>query len=179
MHDVISALIFVRRSGNQWCAQSESQFRVAASRVRSARLPLGVQTDPSFGPNGRKSEGGNHDEIPHRLLAVFGVALLILGAGYLRAPPSLPRMLPPHKERWRRRFQPGEPAHTIVLPGRCDRSAHGRHQPGDHSSDVLPLLARNAFLYGHQLGKQTEYMILAERYVQLARELQPLAGPMA
>jgi hypothetical protein len=41
--------------------------------------------------------------------------------------------------------------------------------------DVLPLLARNAFLYGHQLGKKTEYLVLEDRYVQQARELQPLA----
>ena len=42
-------------------------------------------------------------------------------------------------------------------------------------ADVLPLLARNAFLYGHQLGKKTEYLVLEDRYVQQARELQPLA----
>ena len=44
-------------------------------------------------------------------------------------------------------------------------------------ADLLPLLARNAFLYGHQMGKKTEYLVLAERYVHLARELEPLAGP--
>jgi hypothetical protein len=43
--------------------------------------------------------------------------------------------------------------------------------------DVLPLLARNAFLYGYQTGRRTEYLVLADRYVQLARELEPLAGP--
>src|SRR5580692_7536355 len=43
--------------------------------------------------------------------------------------------------------------------------------------EVLPLLARNAFLYGYQTGRKTEYLVLAERYVHLARELEPLAGP--
>src|SRR6202044_273940 len=43
--------------------------------------------------------------------------------------------------------------------------------------DVLPLLARNAFLYGYQTGHKTEYLVLADRYVHLARELEPLAGP--
>jgi hypothetical protein len=43
--------------------------------------------------------------------------------------------------------------------------------------EVLPLLARNAFLYGYQTGHKTEYLVLADRYVHLARELQPLAGP--
>ena len=42
--------------------------------------------------------------------------------------------------------------------------------------EVLPLLARNAFLYGHTGGKPTEYLVLADRYVHLARELQALAG---
>ena len=43
--------------------------------------------------------------------------------------------------------------------------------------EVLPLVARNAFLYGYQTGHKTEYLILANRYVQMARELQLLAGP--
>ncbi len=43
--------------------------------------------------------------------------------------------------------------------------------------DVLPLLARNAFLYGHVGDKRTEFLVLADRYVHLARELRPLAGP--
>ncbi len=43
--------------------------------------------------------------------------------------------------------------------------------------EVLPLLARNAFLYGYQTGHKTEYLVLADRYVHMARELQPLAGP--
>ncbi len=43
--------------------------------------------------------------------------------------------------------------------------------------DVMSLLARNAFLYGFQTGRKTEYLVLAERYVHLARELEPLAGP--
>ena len=43
-------------------------------------------------------------------------------------------------------------------------------------AEVLPLLARNAFLYGHVEQRKTEYLVLADRYVQQARELQPLAG---
>ena len=43
-------------------------------------------------------------------------------------------------------------------------------------ADVLPLLARNAFLYGHVGEKRTEYLVLADRYVQQARALRPLAG---
>ncbi len=43
--------------------------------------------------------------------------------------------------------------------------------------EVMPLLARNAFLYGYEVGRRTEYLVLLDRYVQLARELEPLAGP--
>jgi hypothetical protein len=42
--------------------------------------------------------------------------------------------------------------------------------------DVLPMLARNVTLWGHENGRETEYLVLLSRYVQLARELQSLAG---
>jgi hypothetical protein len=42
--------------------------------------------------------------------------------------------------------------------------------------DVLPLLARNAYLRGYQNGEATEFLILLDRYVHQARELQALAG---
>ena len=44
------------------------------------------------------------------------------------------------------------------------------------ADDVLPLLARNVYMQGYQQGNATEYLILLERYVQQARELQILAG---
>jgi hypothetical protein len=44
------------------------------------------------------------------------------------------------------------------------------------SDDVLPLLARNVFMQGYQRGSPTEFLLLLERYVQQARELQILAG---
>jgi hypothetical protein len=42
--------------------------------------------------------------------------------------------------------------------------------------DVLPLLARNVFMQGYQRGAPTEFLLLLDRYVQQARELQILAG---
>ncbi len=42
--------------------------------------------------------------------------------------------------------------------------------------DVLPLLARNVYMEGYQNGHQTEFLILLDRYVHQARELQILAG---
>ena len=43
-------------------------------------------------------------------------------------------------------------------------------------ADVLPLLARNAFLYGHVGERRTEYLVLVDRYVRQARELRSLAS---
>ena len=42
--------------------------------------------------------------------------------------------------------------------------------------DVLPALARNVYTLGYQQGRRTEYLLLLERYVQQARELQTLAA---
>jgi hypothetical protein len=68
------------------------------------------------------------------------------------------------------------PAQTIIIPGplRSFLRMAGISQEST-PADVLALLARNAFLYGHQLGKKTEYLVLEDRYVQEARQLQPLA----
>lgn len=44
------------------------------------------------------------------------------------------------------------------------------------SEEVLPMLARNISLWGYEGDKPTEFLKLAEHYVQLARELQKLAG---
>src|ERR1700733_2291199 len=42
--------------------------------------------------------------------------------------------------------------------------------------DVLALLARNVYLRGYQQNTPTEFLILIDRYVAQARELQVLAG---
>jgi hypothetical protein len=44
------------------------------------------------------------------------------------------------------------------------------------SADVLPMLARNVSLQGYEDGRPTEFLVLIDRYVQLARKLQSLAG---
>ncbi len=44
------------------------------------------------------------------------------------------------------------------------------------SEDVLPLLAYNSYVYGYQGSSPTEFLILIDRYVHQARELQTLAG---
>lgn len=42
---------------------------------------------------------------------------------------------------------------------------------------VLPTLAHNVDLWGRQSGRETEYLLLLTRYVQLAREIHSFAGP--
>jgi hypothetical protein len=44
------------------------------------------------------------------------------------------------------------------------------------ADEVLPLLARNVFMQGYSQQKPTEFLLLLDRYVQQARELQILAG---
>jgi hypothetical protein len=41
--------------------------------------------------------------------------------------------------------------------------------------DVLPILARNVALYGFDAGKEKEYLVLVDRYVHQAREIQRLS----
>ncbi len=118
-------------------------------------------------------------KFPHRLLAVFAVGLFLLGACCsARAAEPAQDSASPQGETTGDDSLAAQPTHTIILPGplRSFLRMAGISQEIT-PSDVLPLLARNAFLYGHQLGKPTEYMVLADRYVQQARELQPLAGP--
>ncbi|HXP63710.1 MAG TPA: hypothetical protein VN829_24605, partial [Dongiaceae bacterium] len=73
--------------------------------------------------------------------------------------------------------KPEPRAGTIEIPGplRSFLRMTGVSQEAA-SGEVLPLVARNAFLYGFQTGHRTEYLILANRYVQMARELAPFAG---
>jgi hypothetical protein len=118
-------------------------------------------------------------KFPHRFLAVLAAGFLILGASCsARAAQSAATSVQPQEKTASNESPPSQPARTIVIPGplRSFLRMAGISQeitPGD----VLPLLSRNIFLYGHQLGRPTEYLVLADRYVQQARELQTLAGP--
>ena len=47
------------------------------------------------------------------------------------------------------------------------------------SDDVLSLLAHNVFIQGYGDGRPTEFLILLDRYVHQARELQTMAGASA
>jgi hypothetical protein len=68
-------------------------------------------------------------------------------------------------------------AESVVIPGplRSFLRMAGISQKTS-PEDVLPLLARNVYLRGFQGGNPTEFLILIDRYVNQARELQILAG---
>ena len=111
-------------------------------------------------------------KLPHRLPVLFAIAFAGFGACLAHAfgPASSGTATAGDES------AVAQPAETIVIPGplRSFLRMAGISQEST-PADVLPLLAHNAFLYGHQLGKKTEYLVLEDRYVQQARELQPLA----
>ena len=66
---------------------------------------------------------------------------------------------------------------TVMIPGplRSFLRMAGMSQNLE-PADVLPLLARSIYLHGYQQGSPTEFLVLVNRYVHQARELQTLAG---
>ncbi len=113
-------------------------------------------------------------KLPHRLPIVFALAFAGFGASCL-ARAAGPASSGPTSAGDESAVT--QPAATIAIPGplRSFLRMAGISQEST-PAEVLPLLARNAFLYGHQLGRKTEYLVLEDRYVQQARELQPLAA---
>ena len=71
-------------------------------------------------------------------------------------------------------LSPSEPS-TLIIPGpmRSFLRMAGISQEIS-TEEVLPTLARNAALYGYQGGRETEFLILVNRYVHLGRELLAL-----
>lgn len=68
-------------------------------------------------------------------------------------------------------------AETVIIPGplRSFLRMSGISQEVT-PAEVLPMLARNVFLHGYENGKETEFLILIDRYLHQARELQSLAA---
>ncbi len=112
-------------------------------------------------------------KLPHRLSTVFAAALAVVGTcctGRAAGPGSSTGSTSGDQS------LRAEPTETIAIPGPLRPFLRMAGISQEISTpEVLPLLARNAFLYGHQLGKRTEYLLLEDRYVEQARELQPLA----
>ena len=71
-----------------------------------------------------------------------------------------------------------EGTETISIPGplRSFLRMAGLSQQAP-PSDILPLLARQVVIYGYQGNKPTEYLLLIQRYLAQAKQLETLAGP--
>jgi hypothetical protein len=106
-------------------------------------------------------------EFPFRLKTLAATTLLCFGScglAYAGAAPDGSAALGPAQN-------------SIVIPGplRSFLRMAGVSQEAT-PAEVLPLLSRNFFLYGHVGQRPTEYLVLVDRYVRQARELQSLAG---
>ncbi|MGA3069473.1 MAG: hypothetical protein ABSD43_04575 [Terracidiphilus sp.] len=74
-------------------------------------------------------------------------------------------------------MSPSQSADEVVIPGPLPPFLRMAGISQEVSpAEVLPLLARNVALWGYERDRPTEFLVLIDRYVQLARELQSLAG---
>ena len=114
--------------------------------------------------------------LPLRSLAVFAAGLLCIetcsavSAG--KASEAGNSMLASQQEA-ATEASSSQPGETVVIPGplRPFLRMAGISQEAS-PAEVLPLLARNVSISGYENDKPTEYLILIDRYVHLARELQ-------
>ena len=119
--------------------------------------------------------------LPLRSLAVFAAGLLCLETCFAvsagKAPEAGATPLASLQEASAEAPSPSQSVDTVVIPGplRPFLRMAGISQEAS-PAEVLPLLARNVSLSGYENDKPTEYLILIDRYVHLARELQALTG---
>lgn len=72
---------------------------------------------------------------------------------------------------------PSETSDSIIIPGPLRSLLRMAGISQEVTPDeVLPLLARNVYLRGYQDGVATEFLVLLNRYVEYARELQQLTA---
>ena len=75
---------------------------------------------------------------------------------------------------------PPAPPQMVVIPGPLRSfermAAISQKVPAEK---VLPLFARNVFTQGYENGRPTEFLILVDRYLEQARELQNLTDSRA
>ncbi len=120
--------------------------------------------------------------LPRRSLIVFAAGILFLQSGLAMGAGKGPQpgsALPSAADARTASSAPARSSGEMVLipgPLRPFMRMTGISQEIS-SEEMLPMLARNISLWGYEGDKPTEFLKLAERYVQLARELQKLAGP--
>jgi hypothetical protein len=115
--------------------------------------------------------------LPRRSLIVLAAIIPLLTAGFAAAADKEP--LPGVTDTSASSAVPGPPnGETVLIPGPLRPFMRMTGISQEIAPDeVLPMLARNISLWGYEGDKPTEFLKLAEKYVELARELQKLAGP--
>lgn len=103
---------------------------------------------------------------PVRCLAVIAAGLSVLIAGS-----AWPAQAPAPATAY-------QAINTLAIPGplRSFLRMTGISQQAT-PEQVLPMLARSVFLHGYENGRETEYLVLVDRYLNLARRIQQSAGP--
>ena len=81
-----------------------------------------------------------------------------------------------HKEASENHLSRSMSSDTVTIPGplRSFLRMTGISQQTP-PNEVLPILARNVSILGYREGKETEYLVLVNRYMHMARELQSIA----
>ena len=118
--------------------------------------------------------------LPLRTIVVLASGLLCLqtGAALSAGNKPLPDSTPVDRAVPSTADDPSVPPTTDTLPARPSRPLMrmaGISQDVT-AADILPFLARNVSLWGYQNDKPTEFLVLIDRYLHLARELRALAG---
>ncbi|HEX4757937.1 MAG TPA: hypothetical protein VH308_08140 [Terracidiphilus sp.] len=117
--------------------------------------------------------------LPLRTLAVFAAGVLCLETCFALDAAKAPEVsTPPTAQQDANAAEAPPPpvsGETISLPGPIRPFLRMAGISQEITPDeVLPMLARNVSLWGYQGDKPTEFLVLVERYVQLARELRSL-----
>jgi len=119
-------------------------------------------------------------KFPLRSLAAVAAGLIWLGlcfnANAAGRPPAGGSYAGPQEESENQQAA-SSPQDTAVIPGPLRSFLRMAGISQEITSDqVLPMLARNVSVWGYENGKPTEFLILVNRYVHLARELHAMAG---
>jgi hypothetical protein len=116
--------------------------------------------------------------LPRRSFIVFTAAMLSLGTGFAMTGKESSGSEQLSAARGTKAVLAHYTGETVLIPGPLRPFLRMTGISQEITPDeVMPMLARNISLWGYEGDKPTEFLKLAEHYVELARELQKLAGP--
>jgi len=118
---------------------------------------------------------------PLRSLTVLAAGLLCVGNGFAVSVGIPPQAgfpsLPSQEEAPADASSPSPSTDAVVIPGPLRPFLRMTGISQEISpAELLPMLARNVSLRGYADGRPTEFLVLIERYVKFARELESLGG---